>query len=119
MTFLGRFVGIVFPNNRPHAYRVTGRLAAAKSNKRKSIKFFDKAIAAATKIGAEYEQARSLIDKSTLDYPDAMSDRQKGLVLLESLGCVLPEAEVEYLGIEREAHHARAAASREKEAGDS
>ena len=74
---------------------------------RKAKRYFDKAIAAAEKIGAEYEHARGLIDKSTLEYPEAMADRKRGLALLESLGCVLPDAEVDYLGFDREAHQAR------------
>ena len=79
------------------------------------MKYFDKAIAAAMKIGADYEHARALIDKSMLDYPEAQSDREKGLALLMSLGCVLPDAEVEYLGFDRSEHHARAAAAREQQ----
>jgi hypothetical protein len=87
-------------------------LAAAKGKTRRAIKYFDKAIASAQKIGAEYELARSSIDKSLLDHPQAAADRQRGLDLLESLGCVLPDAEVEYLGLDRAAHHARAADAR-------
>ncbi|MDP1559782.1 MAG: protein kinase [Pirellulaceae bacterium] len=102
----------LFPNHRPATYRASGRLAVAKGKTRKAIKYFDKAIAAAEKIGAEYELARSLIDKSMLDHPQATADRQCGLDLLESLGCVLPDAEVEYLGLDRAAHHARAAEAR-------
>ena len=86
---------------------MSGRITVVKGKLKKAIKYFDKAIAAAEKIGAEYEHARGLIDKSTLKYPEAMADREKGLALLESLGCVLPDAEVEYLGIDREAHHTR------------
>ena len=48
------------------------------------------------------------------NYPDATADRHRGIDLLESLGCVLPDAEIEYLGIDREAHHARAAEARTK-----
>jgi hypothetical protein len=50
-----------------------------------------------------------------IEYPESNADREKGLELLESLGCVLPDAEVEYLGIDREAHHARAREAREAE----
>jgi tetratricopeptide (TPR) repeat protein len=109
---VARVLSRLFPNHRPPSYRASGRLAAAKGKTRRAIKYFDKAIAAATKIGAEYELARSMIDKSMLDHPQATADRQRGLDLLESLGCVLPDAEVEYLGLDRAAHHARAAEAR-------
>ena len=102
-----RFSGWLFPNLRPHAFRVSGRLAAAKRKQNTAIRYFDRAIAAAEKIGAEYELARSLIDKSMLDYPEAQPDRERGLELLASLGCVLPDAELEYLGIDRTEHHAK------------
>ena len=103
-----------FPTLRPHCFRVSGRAFAAAGKKRKAVGYFDKAIAAGEKIGAEYERARALIDKSMLDYPNALTDRQTGLNLLESLGCVLPDAEVVYLGIDRQAHHQKSAAAREK-----
>ncbi len=115
MARLSRWTGWIFPNNKPHAFRVSGRLAAAKGQSKKAIKVFDKAIAAGQKIGADSEHARSLIDKSMLDYPEAMADREKGVALLESLGGVLPDAEVEYLNIDRQAHHARSAAAREQD----
>ncbi|GEM_PF-6446787 len=35
------------------------------------------------------------------------------MTLIEELGWVLPDAEVEYVGIDRDAHHARSAAARE------
>ena len=109
-----RIVGLVFPNLKVHALRVSGRACVASGNSRKGKKYFDKAIAAAQKIGAKYEQARATIDKSMLDYPEAKTDRQRGLELLESLGCVLPDAEVGYLDVDRDAHHARAAEARGK-----
>jgi tetratricopeptide (TPR) repeat protein len=112
MALMARFCGSLFPNVRPHACRVSGRLAAAKGQAKKACKYFDRAIALTAQMGAHYEHARALIDKSILDYPEANVDRQKGLALLESLGCVLPDAEVEYLGLDRAAHYARAAESR-------
>lgn len=107
-------IGWLFPNTLPHAYRVTARLAAAKGNGNRSRKYFGKAIAAAEKIHADYERARALLDRSILQLPGAEEDRESGLALLESLGCVLPEAEAEVLGIDCEAHHARAAEVRER-----
>ena len=111
--FFARAAGWLFPNQKPPAWRVSGRLAAAKGRTRRAIRCFDKAIAAGDKIGARYEQARSFIDKSTLDYVDAETDRQHGISMLEELGCVLPDAELEYLDVDRESHYARSAAARE------
>ena len=79
--------------------RVTGRLAAAKGKQKKAIRYFDKAIESAQKLGADNQHARALIDKSMLDHPSAQADRAKGLQMLEELGCVLPVAEQQYLGI--------------------
>lgn len=107
-----RLSGYVFPNIRPNLWRMSGRLATARGKVQKANRCFDKAIAAAEKIGAQYEHARTLVDKSMLHQPDAEADRERGLELLESLGCVLPDAEVEYLGIDRQAHHDRAAKAR-------
>ncbi|PAY19431.1 hypothetical protein CKO51_11235 [Rhodopirellula sp. SM50] len=111
---MARLSGRVFPNNRPHSHRVTGRLLASKGRVKRAIKAFNKAIAAATKIGAEYEHARALIDKSMLEHPDASTDRERGLKILAQLGCVLPDAELEYLGVDRERHHAEARSARER-----
>ncbi|MCA9140160.1 MAG: protein kinase [Planctomycetales bacterium] len=112
-SLVARFSGWLFPNSRPHAHRVTGRLLASKGRHSRAIKSFDKAVASAKTIGADYEHARSLIDKSMLEYQDAKVDRQRGLELLESLGCVLPKAEAEYLEIDWDTHYARAANARE------
>ena len=95
-----RWVGVFFPNLNVHALRVSGRACVANGKTKKALKYFDKTIAAAEKIGARYEHARALIDKSMLDHPDAMADRERGLEILKELECVLPLAEQEYLGIE-------------------
>lgn len=109
---VARFNGFLFPAHRPGAYRMKGRLLAASGNLKSAFKNFDRAIAAAEAVGADYERARAWIDKSKLDLSQATSDRQRGLELLESRGSVLPDAEVESLEIDRAAHHAHAAASR-------
>ena len=74
------------------------------------LKYFAKAENSAQDVGAEYEHARTLIDKSNLDYANAMSDRERGLEMLAMLGCVLPDRELEYLGIDRDSHYAQSAA---------
>ena len=78
--FMARFCGWRFPNIRPHSLRISGRLAAARCHYKKSEKYFADAIRKAEAIGAKYEQARSFIDRSVLDYPEAKSDRDRGLV---------------------------------------
>lgn len=90
--FCGRF-----PTLRPHAYRVSGRTAFADARRRKAKRYFDEAVRSAEKVGAEYELARALIDRSWLGLPDADADRERGLALLQELNCVLPEAEVKQL----------------------
>jgi hypothetical protein len=85
----------LFPNLGPPANRISGRLAFTRGRYRKAEKHFNDAITAARKIGADYEQARALINRSMLEYPESNADRERGLALLESLGCVLPDAEVE------------------------
>ena len=112
--FLGRMLGRLFPGTLPYSYRMSGRLALALRKDKKARKYFDRAIALAEKIEAKYEYARSLIDRSQIDDPAAKADRELGIQLLESLGCVLPEGEIKHLCIDRKAHHARAAAARAK-----
>ena len=112
--FLGRLLGRVFPGNLPYSYRMSARLALALGKKKRARKHFDRAIAVAEKIEAKYEYARSLVDRSQIDDPAATADRHRGIDQLESLGCVLPDAEIEYLGIDRESHYARAAEARAK-----
>ncbi len=109
-----RLFGVTFSNHLPHALRVTGRFHTSRKKYSKAIRAFDKAISAAPNIGAEYEQARALIDKSLLEYRDSDSDRQRGLRMIEELGCVLPDAELTYLGLDRDRHHANAAAARKR-----
>ena len=111
---LGRLTARLFPGNLPYAYRISGRLLTAVHKRSRAQRYLDRALSEAQDLGARYEYARALIDKSMLDYPEAMADRQRGLGLLESLGCVLPDAEVQYLRIDGEAHHSRAAAARKK-----
>jgi hypothetical protein len=101
----------VFPNTRAHAYRVSARLVKVKGKQRKSLRLLNRAIASAERIGAHYEHARSLIDRSFLGHPDADADREAGLNLLAKLGCVLPDAEVDFLGLDRETHYANASAA--------
>ena len=109
-----RLSGWLFPPHKAPGLRMKGRFAARRGKIARARKYFGQAAKAAAEVGASYEQARSLIDGSMLDYPDATADRHRGIDLLESLGCVLPDAEIEYLGIDREAHHARAAEARTK-----
>lgn len=112
--FFSRLLGVVFPNIESHSLRVSGRRAKLKGKLKKANKFFDRAIRAAERIGSQYELARTLIDKSMLQTDGFQQNRLRGIELLESLGCVLPDAEVELLGIDREAHHARAEEARER-----
>ncbi|MCA9051942.1 MAG: hypothetical protein KDA89_24555, partial [Planctomycetaceae bacterium] len=86
-----------FPTLRPHACRVSGRAACTAGRFGKAQKYFDEAIRSAEHVGARSELARTLIDKSWLDHPDAAADRNRGFALLRELHCVLPEAEVEAL----------------------
>ncbi len=95
----GRLSGHLFPNNRPFAYRMSGRLAAVKGKTKRAVAFFDKAISVAQMMGADYEHARALIDKSVLEHSDAEADRARGLAILKELGSVLPDAEHKYLRV--------------------
>ena len=116
MAFKSRLICNKFPTIKPHAMRVSGRAMAARGRLSAAKKFFGKAQEAAERIGAHYEQARALIDQSMLEEPDSKLHRQAGLELLESLGCVLPDAELEHLEIDRETHYGRARDARETDA---
>ena len=107
-----RIVSWFFPSLKPHALRVSGRASVILGKTARAEQYFARAIKSAQESGADFECARTLIDRSMLEGINAEQDRSQGLEKLEYLGCVLPDAEVEYLGIDREAHHARAAEAR-------
>lgn len=110
---VARFSGWLFPSHLAAAFRMRGRYAASRGKTKRANRYFDRSISAAKKVGAQYELARAMIDKSMIEQ-DSSINREQGLRLLESLGCVLPESEVDNLEIDPREHHARAAAAAKK-----
>jgi tetratricopeptide (TPR) repeat protein len=87
------FIGLVFRSLRPHCLRVRGRLAAACGRERKAARLFTEGLASAEEMGARYEFARAFIDRSTLSSEDSQADYDRGHVILNELGCILPPKE--------------------------
>lgn len=89
-----RFFSFSYPNIRPHTWRSLGRLNYALGKKAKAKKCFERAIAAAEKIGAKYDLARALVDLGTA-FPELADHRERGIAQLSELGAVMPQAELE------------------------
>jgi hypothetical protein len=88
-----RFIGWRFPNYAPHTLRVSGRAAFALGKAKQAVRCFERAIAAAEKLGARYDLARAYLDASRVVREKADEYRRLGQELLDELGAVVPEAE--------------------------
>jgi len=88
-----RFIGWRFPNNGPHALRVSGRATFAQGKATTAARYFERAIAPAEALGARYELARALLDASLVIPVRADEYCRRGRQLLAELGAVVPEAE--------------------------
>ncbi len=88
-----RFIGWRYRNYGPHALRVSGRAAFALGRKKQAIRYLERSIAAAEKLGARYDLARALLDASLVIPEKADDYRRRGQQLLDELGAVVPEAE--------------------------
>jgi tetratricopeptide (TPR) repeat protein len=88
-----RFIGWRYPNYGPHALRVSGRAAFALGKTKQASRYLERSIAAAEKLGARYDLARSLLDASRVIPEKANEYRRRGQQLLDELGAVVPEAE--------------------------
>ena len=71
----------------------------SRGKRKRAARYFTRAIAQAEKLGANYELARALIDRSWFVNETADSDRDRGLAILEELECVLPLGDQKALGI--------------------
>ncbi|MHC5537444.1 ATP-binding protein [Singulisphaera rosea] len=92
-SYVARFIGWRYPNYHPHALRVTGRAARALGKTKKSARYFERAITAAERLGAPYDQARALIDAACVIPDKADEYRRRGQMILDEIGAVVPEAE--------------------------
>jgi serine/threonine protein kinase/tetratricopeptide (TPR) repeat protein len=95
-----RWIGWLYPTLKAHGLRVSGRAAAVRGRKKWAVRYFTMAIAQAEKLGANYELARALIDRSWFLSETADTDRARGLAILEELECVLPLGDQRALGID-------------------
>jgi tetratricopeptide (TPR) repeat protein len=93
-----RIMSQFYPNIGPHRFRVDGRFHIVKEHKTRALKLFERAITEADRIGAKYEKARTLIDLG-IAFPDRGECKQQGLDLLNELGAIMPEAELDSAGI--------------------
>ena len=92
------FVRHRIPNISPSALRMSGRACAARGKTRKSIRYFEKSLAAAQALGAQYDFARSLIDLAAVSEEDRTKNRKQAIEVLKQLGVVLPNADQALLG---------------------
>ena len=92
------FVGWRFPNIRPIALRVRGRLMAALGRHRKASRYFEHSIEAATKVSADYERARAMLDLAAVAPEQATKLRGEAIAILREKKGAVPEAEKWLLG---------------------
>jgi tetratricopeptide (TPR) repeat protein len=93
-----RFFGWRFPNLRPHAQRVHGRLLCATGRRGKAMRYFEKSIQSARKLGAEYDEARAMLDLAAVDDRRRDELRIEAVTILKRLKAVIPRAEMWQLG---------------------
>jgi serine/threonine protein kinase/tetratricopeptide (TPR) repeat protein len=90
---VARFFGWRFPSYEAHALRVSGRAAYALGKTQKAAGYFERAIAAAKKLGGHYDLARAFLDATRVIPEKADEYGRRGQKLLDELGAVVPEAE--------------------------
>lgn len=88
----GKMFSRVFPNIRPHAWRMMGRYQFAAGKSQKARKSLERAIAEAEKLGARYELARAHDDLGRA-FPELAQHRDLANKILTELDAVIPEAE--------------------------
>ena len=93
-----QFFARLFPNLRPHAFRVKGRLLCVTGRRHKSSYWFQKSIDSARQIGAEYDVARGLLDLAAVDEERRDTHRSEAVEILRHLKAVIPNAERWQLG---------------------
>ena len=93
-----RFFGWRYPNLQPHVQRAYGRLMWTTGQRRKAIRCFEKSIKSARQLGAEYDEARALLDLAAVDDDRRDSWRAEAISLLRRLKAVIPRAEAWQLG---------------------
>ena len=93
-----RLFGWRFPNLRPQVQRVYGRLLCTTGRQRKAIRYFEKSIMSARQFGAEYDEARALLDLAAVDDERRDKFRAEAVTILKRLKAVIPRAEKWQLG---------------------
>ena len=93
-----RLFGWQFPNLRPYAQRAHGRLLCTTGRRRRAIRCFEKSIRSARRLGAEYDEARALLDLAAVDKKRRDRLRTEAVTILKRLKAVIPRAEKWQLG---------------------
>jgi serine/threonine protein kinase/tetratricopeptide (TPR) repeat protein len=87
------FLGKLFPNYLPHAWRARGRAAFARGLHQPAVEYFKRAIASATAIGAHYDLARAHLDLAKVTRQAPEQHAALGMKLLADLNAFAPAAE--------------------------
>lgn len=94
-----RFFAWRFHNLRPMTMRIMGRLSHARGRKKKAIRYFEKSIDSARRLGAEYDLARALLDLASVsDQEKSAQLRREAVSILNRIKAVIPYAERWQLG---------------------
>lgn len=98
LSIRNRMFGWQFPNLQPYAQRAHGRLLCATGRRSTAIRYFEKSIRSSRRLGAEYDEARALLDLSALDNVRRDQLRAEAVTILKRLKAVIPNAEKWQLG---------------------
>ena len=95
---MAKFMGWMWPNLRPLCLRQCGRILAVLEKRKKAIRYFERSIKFAKRIGYHYDEARSLLDLAAVKNQDQRKNRDQGIELLKQVEAVIPRAESWLLG---------------------
>lgn len=93
-----RLLLMMFPNLHSPIHRARGRAFQTLGKPRKAIRSFERAVETATKLGADYDRARALLDLAAVQEGDQNAHRQEAIALLKKQESVIPRAESWLLG---------------------
>jgi len=88
------FFALIQPNLRPIIERSRGRAFWVLGKRRRATQCFEKAVKSATRLDADYDRARSLLDLAAIKEKDREEIRQEAVRLLKKTNSVIPHAEV-------------------------
>ncbi len=92
------FFALLQPNLRPAIERSRGRAFWVMGKRRRAALCFERAVKSASRLGADYDHARSLLDLAAIEEEGREENRREAIRLLKKTNSVIPHAEAWQLG---------------------